>query len=187
MADPAASLRIEPMPPGFALGGFRCEPDGQEDEIGDYLATGTASADQERGFSRSYVVRDDQNEVIAYCTLLADAIILERGESDVDWPYESAPCLKIARLGVRCDQRGNGLGGKLMAWVIAQAVELGERIGIRYITLDAVASQIPWYQRFGFEFTTVLRQPSTEADKAAGDRSMKLDLGRLADRAVDGE
>jgi|APMI01.1.fsa_nt_gi GNAT superfamily N-acetyltransferase len=175
------------MPPSFQLGGFRCELEGEDDEIGAYLASGTAAADQARGFSRSYLVKNAQDEVIAYCTLLADAIVLERGETDTDWPYESAPCLKVARIGVRCDQRRKGLGPKLMSWIIAQAVDLGERIGIRYITLDAVASQIPWYQSLGFEFTTIAGQPSTEADKAAGDRSMKLDLGRTADRQTSAE
>ncbi len=79
------------------------------------------------------------------------------------------------------------MGSKLFDWIVLQAIELGDRIGIRYITLDAVASQIPWYQSLGFEFTTIAGQPSTEADKAAGDRSMLYDLGRPADRAPSGD
>jgi GNAT superfamily N-acetyltransferase len=175
------------MPPGFLLGGFRCEPDGADDEIGAYLADGTAANDQAVGFSRTYLVIDEQDQVVAYCSLLADAIRLERGEAKEGWQYESAPCLKIARIGVRCDQRGKKIGSKLFDWIVLQAIELGDRIGIRYITLDAVASQIPWYQSLGFEFTTIAAQPSTEADKAAGDRSMLYDLGRPADRAPSGD
>ncbi len=171
---------IEPMPPGFRLGGFRCEPDGIEDEIGEYLADGDAARDQEVGYSRTYLVRDDAFEVIAYFTLLADAIRLDDGEADSTWAYRSAPCIKVARLGVRIDRRRRGIGERLLQLIRVHAFEIGERIGVRYLTLDAIGPRVGWYQKQGFVFTQLADQPSTEADKANGDRG--LDLGPISAR-----
>jgi GNAT superfamily N-acetyltransferase len=170
------------MPPGFRLGGFRCEPPDKDDEIGAYLADGTAAHDQEVGFSRTYLVRDVEGSVVGYYTLLADAIRLEDGEVDSAWEYRSAPCIKVARLGVRHDRRGRGIGPVLLDLITVHALELGQQIGVRYITLDAVGDKVDWYRKRGFEFTRIADQPSTEADKANGDRSMRFDLGPLQDR-----
>ncbi|MCE2900229.1 MAG: GNAT family N-acetyltransferase [Gemmatimonadetes bacterium] len=172
------------MPPGFLLGGFRCEAPDNADAIGAYLADGTAARDQEVGFSRPYLVRDGAGEVIGYYTLLADAIRLEDGEVDSTWDYRSAPCIKVARLGVRYDRRGSGIGPALLELITVQALELGQQIGVCYLTLDAVGDKVDWYRKRGFEFTRIADQPSTEADKANGDRSMRYDLGPLQDRPL---
>ena len=111
MTPEPAEFNVVSLPPDFAPGGFRCEPEGKEDEIGEYLSSGTAARDQRVGFSRTYLVfADDPGEPIAYYTLLADAIVLADGESREGIEYRSIPAVKVARLGVRVDCQGQGLG-----------------------------------------------------------------------------
>jgi GNAT superfamily N-acetyltransferase len=153
-----------------------------DDEIGAYLAAGDAARDQSVGYSRTYLVKENETDVIAYFTLLADAIRLEDGEGDSKWAYKSAPAIKIARLGVRHDRRRRGIGGQMLALIKVYAFEIGERIGVRYLTLDAVGPMIDWYKNQDFEFTDIAEQPSTEADVINGDRSMRFDLGRISER-----
>lgn len=47
------------------------------------------------------------------------------------------PIALLARLGVRTDHEGNGLGAALVADVIARTVELGETIGCRGLLIHA--------------------------------------------------
>jgi GNAT superfamily N-acetyltransferase len=181
------------MPPEYRSGGFRCEDSGK-DEIGQYLASGTAAHDQSVGFSRTYLVFLKSDAIqgidifsssaplpVAYYTLLADAIVLAKGERVPGVDYTTAPAIKIGRYGVRSDMRGKGVGKKIFRHIENEVLEIAQAVGVRFITLDSVADMIGFYKKLGFRFTEE-SQPATEADKAAGDRSMWYDLGNLTRR-----
>lgn len=185
---PAIRFGVAPLPPGFAPGGFRCErpedlKEGEVDEIGTYLAEGDAARDQAVGFSRTFlVIEDGTDRLLGYYTLLADAVVLDADEHLEGWAYRSVPAVKIARLGVHCDLQGYGIGVQVFDYILGAVYGLAEQLGVRFITLDAVRAKIPWYENRGFRFTTITEQPATEADHAAGDRSMFYDLGPVASR-----
>jgi GNAT superfamily N-acetyltransferase len=174
---------VEAMPPGLDTGGFRCEAEGKKDDIGDYLTQGDAEHDQQAGFSRAFIVRDSAGEIIAYYSLQADSVKLVPGEI-VDVPYKSAPAIKVARIGVRFDQRGQGVGSKLLKYIESEVLLLAEQIGVRFITLDAVSDQIDWYRKRGYVFMLEQAQKSSEAEHESGDRSMYRDLGWLSERPI---
>ncbi len=172
------------MPPGYAPpGGFRCEPpEKKSDEIGEYLTSGAAVRDQEIGLTRTYLVIEDETQrLIGFYTLLADALQLADHERHVD-DYRTAPAIKIARFGLCHTLQGRGMGRELFNVVHNQVLTLAEQIGVRYITLDAVADKIGFYQKLNFRFTEVELQATTELDPGSADRSMLFDLGSLAER-----
>lgn len=180
---------ILPMPPGFiAPGGFRCEPpEEREDEIGEYLTSGTAARDQEAGFSRTYLVYEDETgDLLGFYSLLADALQLANRERKVG-EYRTAPAIKIARLGLSYTLQGRGMGRDLFRFVLSQVLVLAEQIGVRYITLDAVAKKIGFYKKLGFRLTQKRVQASTELDRGSKDRSMLYDLGTLSARVSQAE
>jgi hypothetical protein len=60
------------------------------------------------------------------------------------------------------------------------ALELSQRVGCRYVTLDAQPDLVEWYQRLGFKINRVIQKQRIEA---AGTRnpdeipvSMRFDL-----------
>ena len=174
---------IRRLPPGGIPGGFRCKAIGQADDLGDYLTDGSAIRDEATGFARSYLVYQN-GELVAYFSLQADAIKLEPDEQDKKVPYESAPALKLTRIGVHFDLAGQGIGSKVLELVLATALDLSQSIGIRYLTLDSVADKVLWYEKRGFVRNRIVGQPTTEADTNSGECSMRRDLGPIHIRPV---
>jgi hypothetical protein len=69
-----------------------------------------------------------------------------------------------------------------MEYVESEVLLVAERIGVRFITLDAVADKVDWYRKRGYQLTQEQAQTSSEAEHAKGDRSMYYDLGSLSER-----
>ena len=186
--ESSEKLEVVRLPPGDLPGGFRCKPPGQADDLGDYLTQGDAQRDEAAGFARTYLVRRDA-EFIAYFSLQADAIKLQPDEKVSRVPYASAPAIKLTRLGVRHDLQSNGYGSQLIALVVASALEIARVVGVRYLTLDAVADKKDWYIKKGWVENKVplSEQHTTEALKEEGECSMRRDLGPIFARpATDG-
>lgn len=140
-------ISVTSMPPGFAPGGFDCgEPD-----LTDYLCDGTASMDELAGFSRTYLVQAE-DELVGYFTVLADSIRLRTKERPEGVGYSTAPALKLGRMGVHLSFRGKDVGVWILDYVVGLARSLSERIGIRYVTLDALRKPklVSWYKAYGF-------------------------------------
>jgi hypothetical protein len=119
----------------------------------------------------------NDRELVAYFSLQADAIKLEPSENDARVPYESAPAVKLTRIGVRIDQARNGIGSEVLDLVVATALGISRSIGVRYLTLDSVADKVSWYEKREFVRNLIVSQPTTEAVEKLGERSMRRDLG----------
>jgi GNAT superfamily N-acetyltransferase len=174
-------FRIIPLPPGYSPGGFRCEPADEPDEIGGFIAQGLAAKAEAEGWLRTFVALDEKDEPVGYFSLMADSIQLDDGVDATAGHYKTAPAIKIARLGVASRMQGQGLGKELFYVALKEVYEVGRRVGVRYITLDAVAEKVSWYENLGFTETTSA-QPTAENGLDPGDRSMYFDLGGTADR-----
>ena len=151
MAQLVEHLTILPLPPGFQPGGFSC---GQED-VDEYIEK-YAVSDELAGVTRSYLVREG-DEVVAYVSVLCDAIRMEKEERPTD--HQGAPAIKIGLMGVRKDFRngqrtfqGRSLGEWLLDWVVGLARSMATQVGVRYVTLDALPEPrlVDWYERYGF-------------------------------------
>ena len=134
------NLTIVPLPPDFQAGGFSCE----QDDVDGYLAE-NALADELAGVTRTYLVKDG-DEVVAYVSVLSDAIRLDREERPTDHP--GAPAIKIGLMGVRKDYKGRKYQGRtigcwLIDWVVGLARTLAKQVGVRYVTLDSLNDPIP--------------------------------------------
>jgi GNAT superfamily N-acetyltransferase len=141
------TLMVEPLPPAFRAGGFDCgEPD-----LTDYLCDGTAARDEAGGMARTYLVRNAHG-LVGYFSVLADAIRLETRERPRDCPYSAAPALKLGRMGVAREHRGQRVGTWILDYVVGLARELSTQAGLRYVTLDALKREklVAWYARYGF-------------------------------------
>ncbi|MDE5812416.1 MAG: GNAT family N-acetyltransferase [Muribaculaceae bacterium] len=153
---------------------FKCV----EDDLNDFLFE-DAKHFQAELLAVTYLIESkDENVTIAYYSLLADKIVFNPEEKK-SWnklnrsiPNEkrrrSYPAVKIGRLAVNADFSGMGIGTFILD-SIKYAFAYVKRLGCRFITVDALASAIPFYERNGFRLFT-------EKDADEDTRLMFFDL-----------
>jgi GNAT superfamily N-acetyltransferase len=162
--------KLEDAPPS----GFDCGRESQTRFLYDY-----AWHDQRQRVSTTYLYHV-AGLLAAYATVCMDAISLGRRERPGALRYQEIAALKLAQLGVDRIFQGRGYGALAVASVIALAIELSQRAGCRYGTLDAKPDLVAWYQGLGFEINQLKQKQRIEA---AGTRnpdeipvSMRFDL-----------
>ena len=101
--------------------------------------------------ARTYLVRSGE-ELVAYFSVLADAIRLETKERPEGCCYPSAPSLKLGRMGCAVARRGSGVGFWILDYIVGMARAMSAQVGVRYVTLDALKRPklVAWYKRYGF-------------------------------------
>lgn len=127
----------------------------------------------------SYLLEDIQASVTAaYFSLLADKISFNP-EDKTTWNKlnrkipnnkrrRNYPAIKIGRLAVNSDYSGYGIGSMIIG-NIKYAFTHVRRMGCRFLTVDALKSAIPFYEKCGFRFFT-------EKDQEDETRLMFFDL-----------
>lgn len=118
-----------------------------------------AFSNQEMGISYTYLwFYKKNNELVAYITLLADAIrvhgtrlgqsFLEKGVE-----YKTLPALKVGRLCVHDDYRGRGIGTLTTDFAMKKllAINENEGVGCRFLITDAKKDAIHFYKKMHFE------------------------------------
>lgn len=98
------------------------------------------------------------SEVVAYFTWCSDSIILKNLEADdkkelegLGVDYKNLPALKLCRLAVDENCQGNRIGPELVELTILNAKELSEKIGLRFITVDAYFKNKWLYNKYLFK------------------------------------
>lgn len=134
---------------------------------------------QEAMLAVTYLLEDHtSNETVAYYCLLNDKIELNPYERS-KWNkinrnipngkrYRSYPAVKIGRLGVSKRYAGQSIGTMILMQLKMVFSHLN-RSGCRFITVDAYANAVSFYQKCGFNFISDL-------DVHDETRSMYFDL-----------
>ena len=93
-------------------------------------------------------------KIIGFYTLSADAIpAKDLGEkykekfTDKNIGYKIYPALKLGRLGVHKEYDKKGVGSFLFKKVLKEGIVLSEKIGLRFITIDAYMSSYKFYEK----------------------------------------
>ena len=125
-----------------------------------------APAFQKYLLSVSYVCVDvsSQGKVLAYCSLANDKVAItdfkdkaefNRFRKKRGFPNEkrlkSYPAVKLCRLGVASDAKGQKLGTTLLN-IIKSMFVIENKTGCRFITVDAYLNAVPFYEKNGFRF-----------------------------------
>lgn len=165
-----AKQRLEGIPPD----GFDCKRQPQNEFLYE-----RAWSDQRQRLTTTYVYRTT-GRLAAYMAVCMDAVVLGTREKPSDLRYKNVAALKLAQLGVDHTVRGRGLGTLLVFDAVSLAIELSQRVGCRYVVLDAQPELVEWYQALGFEINKVMqRQRLDAADGKNPDEipvSMRFDL-----------
>lgn len=165
-----AKQRLEGTPPA----GFDCRREAQNSFLYEL-----AWPDQRQRLTTTYLYHAARG-LVAYMTVCMDAVVLGTREKPAALRYKNLAALKLAQLGVDHTLKGRGLGTLIIYDVVNLALELSQRVGCRYVTLDAQPDLVEWYQRLGFKINRVIQKQRVAA---AGTRnpdeipvSMRFDL-----------
>ncbi len=158
--------------------GFRCH----RGEFVTFWRQGRVEREVRAGIAQAFVLTHD-SKLAGYATLLADKLTVTSqlllAESI---QYHTFPAAKIGLLAV--DERAKGVGTRLVEWAIEYAAfELAPRVGLRFVTVDALFDpdngydSSPFYLKRGFVFAS----PDEPCPPSDGFRTMYFDLKPLID------
>lgn len=132
----------------------------------------------------TYILEDNRaNATVAYYSLLNDKIVLDP-EQKKFWNRlnrlipnskrrKDYPAVKIGRLAVSKEYAGQQIGRTILLQ-IKHVFATMRRSACRFITVDAYAGAVPFYEKNGFSFLS-------ETDKHSRTRAMYFDLINFPD------
>lgn len=106
--------------------------------------------------ARTFVmVETGQTKVLAYVTTLCTQISVEQLQKPAPvekFKYTDYPAIKLARLAVDVSLQGQGIGGRLVDFVIGLAVRhVMPHTGCRFLVVDSKSQSVPFYEIKGFK------------------------------------
>lgn len=133
----------------------------------------------------TFIIQDSTN-TIAYFNYLNDKIsYLDLDKNMPKWKerianilppgkdeYKSYPAVKIGRLGVSEQYKGRGIGRLILDYTKQLFID-NNRTGCKFITVDAYAESLEFYEKNEFNYLS-------SRDKKSDTRLMYYNLGRLA-------
>lgn len=171
-------LRIEPFLETRKVQTFDC---GDKD-LNDFLNTEEVARYEREGLGRTYLVYY-QGNLVAYFTVSFDGLRTEylrtvKSFSKLaEMHLEALPAVKIGRLAVDRNFQNLGIGRLLTKYIAGMALELGGRMGVRLLILQAKRGSIPFYEKFGFRLTDEVGRER----KGRRNRTMFMDLFSVPD------
>ena len=136
-------------------------------DLNDYILN-HAAAFQKYLIAVTYACVDaaDASKVYAYCSLANDKVAItdfkdktefNRFRKKRGFPNEkrlkSYPAVKLCRLGVAADAKGQQIGTTLLN-IIKSMFVIENKTGCRFLTVDAYLNAVPFYEKNGFRFMT---------------------------------
>ena len=114
------------------------------------------------GVSRTFVLPDDQDKILAYYTLSMGSIEKSQLPKVLQkrFPHHPLPIVRLGRLAVDQKQQGKRLGKRLLAHALHKCYVLSNEIGMIAVVIDAKDEKV---RRFylQYEFESLPDQPLT--------------------------
>lgn len=153
-------------------------------DLNDFLLS-DAKNYAKRLLSVTYLI-ENENEIIAFFSVSNDRISIRESDKAVwrkikkEFPYSKHrsdyPAVKIGRLGVNLTHQTSHIGTYILDFVKKTFIT-NNRTGCAFITVDALTSAIPFYQKNGFKFL----KTSTNPQSTENTIPMYYDLSQLLD------
>jgi GNAT superfamily N-acetyltransferase len=144
-----ADWQIEPLTGGHVRDAFACGKPPLDEFIRRLV-----SQYEKRNRGRTYVaVRPGEAVVRGYYTLASGSVAFQNlpaGPSK-KLPKHPVPVVLLARLAVDQSVQGQGLGEALLLDALHRCLDLGDRLGIYAVEVDAIDPQAKsFYEKYGF-------------------------------------
>jgi len=122
------------------------------DELDEWLNRSALTSDRS-GISRSYVLVDDGNDVVAFFALAPHVVLRDQTPKSIARTApDEIPAILLAKLALASHLRGQGHGAALLAVALGVALEAIRIAGGRLIVVDAIdANAASFYKHEGFQ------------------------------------
>ncbi len=149
------------------LKGFQCEKPGYVDYV---VKPEEALKQQGSNLTVTYVFWH-KDTPIGYVALATGSLNKAQLPTQVkeQKPYRHIPCLLLGQMARDTNYRKCGIGKIMVDFAISTARQIGEKVGCRYVILDAELDKVDLYRRYGFQ-----EVPGGPKDRT---RIMFFDLG----------
>jgi GNAT superfamily N-acetyltransferase len=137
----------QPLAADHRTEGFSCG----EASLDEWLRR-RALVNQTTGASRTFVVTDDQGQVLAYYALAAGAVSHQESPGSIrrNMP-EPLPVMVLARLAVDQRLQGRQVGGALLKDALRRAAAVAQNVGVRALLVHALNEHArQFYIHYGF-------------------------------------
>lgn len=178
MKNSYGQARIRKLQPGDTVSAFDCG----DSDLNDFILEEAANY-REALLAVTYILEDEEQNVLAYFSLANDRVSLSDFETKTEFNrfrknrfvngkrIKSYPAAKICRLAVEKRAKGMHLGSYLVDFIKSYFVE-DNKTGCRFLTVDAYAEAVPFYLRNEFV-------PLNDDDKDESTRLLFFDLGDI--------
>jgi len=171
--NPPGQERLIRLSPGHAIKDFDCD----DNDLNDFLLHESINFANQL-LAVTYILENDQ-ESIAFFSVLNDKISIKEVVHPKIWELfqsifpsskglRSYPAVKIGRLAVNKNHKGKDIGTYIISYLIDSFLS-NNKTGCRFITVDAYAKSLGFYEKCGFQYLT-------EKDSGKDTRLMYLDL-----------
>jgi GNAT superfamily N-acetyltransferase len=143
-------LKLVDVPGEHDISAFDCG----HAELNEFLKNECGPHKSQRLSHSKLAILDGQ--IVGYLSLLADSIALETSERQ--WliqkniMFQHIPALKIGRLGIEHQFKGQDIGTALVKYAVGVAFRMNEdlSVGCRFLTVDSEQSSVGFYEKMGF-------------------------------------
>ncbi len=104
---------------------------------------------QEENLNVTYLVYCDKN-LVGFFSLLSDNIEIKSMDEEYSMPYETCPAVKIGRLAIDKKYSKQGFGTILLDNICGNIKLISEKLGVRFITVDAYCNVRKFYYKNSF-------------------------------------
>lgn len=106
------------------------------------------------GIGKTWLCTYKSDTVIGFISVAMSHMKPERHESLMGKGYGNIPALLIGHLATRKDYEKKGVGTRLIAWAIKEAVNISDRVGCRIVMLSPENDQevLDFYKKRGFTY-----------------------------------
>lgn len=174
-----SSYKFVPLTESLSLPPFEC----RDDDLNHFLWDDAKNYLSELMAVTYLLIDTDSNQTVAYFSLLNDKVSYDPENKSI-WNKLSRkisnrkrrktyPSVKIGRFAVSKKYEGHDIGSQLLNF-IKILFTASNKTGCRFITLDAYAEAVGFYQKNGFDFFT-------DKDRNESTRLMFFDLKPFKD------
>jgi GNAT superfamily N-acetyltransferase len=169
-------LRLSRLDRGETIQPFDCG----DYDLNEFLTEHAAEYESQMLAVTYLIEPKTRDRTIAFYSLLNDKVSISDVDSNRKWKkifsdtlpkgkrFKIYPAVKIGRLGVDVSMKGQGIGTKIIDYIISN-FQNDRRSGCKYLTVDAYRDSLSFYVKNGFKFLT-------EKDSSAATRLMYFDL-----------
>lgn len=111
-----------------------------------------ALRNDQNGYGKTFCLKDN-DEIVGFFTLCSSSISFESfpANNSEHLPKYPIPCIRIARLAVKKNKQGNGIGRELLKQAFLRIINASTTIGIRLVVVDAKETSASFYEKYGFK------------------------------------